>query len=59
MNDLTNNHMYWWRPLDDATLDARGQILFAAGVAQNLDKLHRCGAGFTRLLQLINKPGTR
>ncbi len=30
MNDLTDNDVYWWRPLDDRELDTRGQILFAA-----------------------------
>ena len=30
MNDLTHNDVYWWRPLDDASLDTRGEILFAA-----------------------------
>lgn len=30
MNDLTDNDVYWWRPLDDAVLDTRGEILFAA-----------------------------
>ena len=30
MNDLSNNDVYWWRPLDDAPLDTRGEILFAA-----------------------------
>lgn len=30
MNDLTDTDVYWWRPLDDAELDTRGKILFAA-----------------------------
>ena len=30
MNGLTDNDVYWWRPLDDAELDTRGKILFAA-----------------------------
>ena len=30
MNDLSDNDVYWWRPLDDRVLDTRGQILFAA-----------------------------
>ena len=30
MNDLTDNDVYWWRPLDDSETDTRGQILFAA-----------------------------
>lgn len=30
MNGLTDNDVYWWRPLDDAEPDTRGQILFAA-----------------------------
>jgi len=30
MNDLTDNDVYWWRPLDDTELDTRGKILFAA-----------------------------
>lgn len=30
MNDLTDNDVYWWRPLDDRELDTRDKILFAA-----------------------------
>lgn len=30
MNGLTDNDVYWWRPLDDAEPDTRGRILFAA-----------------------------
>jgi len=30
MNDLNDNDVYWWRPLDDVELDTRGKILFAA-----------------------------
>jgi AcrR family transcriptional regulator len=30
MNGLTDNDVYWWRPLDDAESDTRGKILFAA-----------------------------
>ncbi len=30
MNDLTDNDVYWWRPLDDTELDTRGKILFSA-----------------------------
>jgi len=30
MNNLTDNEVYWWRPLDDTELDTRGKILFAA-----------------------------
>ena len=30
MNDISNSEVYWWRPLDDAELDTRGKILFAA-----------------------------
>jgi TetR/AcrR family transcriptional repressor of nem operon len=30
MNALTDNDVYWWRPLDDVELDTRGKILFAA-----------------------------
>ena len=30
MNGLTDNDVYWWRPLDDSELDTRGRILFAA-----------------------------
>ena len=30
MNNLTDNDVYWWRPLDDRELDTRGKILFAA-----------------------------
>lgn len=30
MNDLTDNDVYWWRPLDDTEFDTRGKILFAA-----------------------------
>jgi len=30
MNNLSNNEVYWWRPLDDIELDTRGEILFAA-----------------------------
>ena len=30
MNDINDNEVYWWRPLDDAELDTRGKILFAA-----------------------------
>ncbi len=30
MNGLTDNDVYWWRPLDDAKPDTREQILFAA-----------------------------
>ncbi len=30
MNDLSDNDVYWWRPLDDRELDTRGKILFAA-----------------------------
>ena len=30
MNDLTDDDVYWWRPLDDAELDTRGKLLFAA-----------------------------
>jgi AcrR family transcriptional regulator len=30
MNDISNNEVYWWRPMDDAELDTRGEILFAA-----------------------------
>jgi len=30
MNHLSDNDVYWWRPLDDTPLDTRGTILFAA-----------------------------
>ncbi len=30
MNDLSDNDVYWWRPLDDAEPDTRAKILFAA-----------------------------
>ncbi len=30
MNDLSDNEVYWWRPLDDTELDTRAKILFAA-----------------------------
>jgi AcrR family transcriptional regulator len=30
MNALTDNDVYWWRPLDDAEPDTRERILFAA-----------------------------
>ncbi len=30
MNGLTDSDVYWWRPLDDAPLDTRDKILFAA-----------------------------
>lgn len=30
MNDLADNEVYWWRPLDDTKLDTRAKILFAA-----------------------------
>jgi TetR/AcrR family transcriptional repressor of nem operon len=30
VNDLTDNDVYWWRPLDDSELDTRGIILYAA-----------------------------
>ncbi len=30
MNALTDNDVYWWRPLDDHELDTREKILFAA-----------------------------
>ena len=30
MNGLTDNDVYWWRPLDDNQPDTRGEILFAA-----------------------------
>ncbi len=30
MNELTDNQVYWWRPLDDAEPDTREKILFAA-----------------------------
>jgi len=30
MNNLTDNDVYWWRPLDDAKSDTRAEILFAA-----------------------------
>ena len=30
MNDISNNEVYWWRPLDDTEPDTRGKILFAA-----------------------------
>ncbi len=30
MKGLTDNDVYWWRPLDDAKPDTREQILFAA-----------------------------
>ena len=30
MEDLQNDDVYWWRPLDGAELDTRGKILFAA-----------------------------
>jgi len=30
MNDLNDDDVYWWRPLDGAELDTRGKILFAA-----------------------------
>ena len=30
MNDISNDEVYWWKPLDDAELDTRGKILFAA-----------------------------
>ena len=30
MNELTDNDVYWWRPLDDTEPDTRGKILFAA-----------------------------
>lgn len=30
MNDLSEDDVYWWRPLDDVELDTRGKILTAA-----------------------------
>ncbi|MFV2032028.1 MAG: TetR family transcriptional regulator C-terminal domain-containing protein [Gammaproteobacteria bacterium] len=30
MNDLSDEDVYWWRPLDDCKLNTRGKILFAA-----------------------------
>ncbi len=30
MNDLTDDDVYWWRPLEEIELDTRGIILFAA-----------------------------
>ena len=30
MNDISNNEVYWWQPLDDTKPDTRGKILFAA-----------------------------
>jgi AcrR family transcriptional regulator len=30
MNDLTDDEVYWWRPLDDSEPDTRERILFAA-----------------------------
>ncbi len=30
MNDLSDNDVYWWRPLDEREPDTRGKILFAA-----------------------------
>ncbi len=30
MNELIDEDVYWWQPLDDAELDTRGKILFAA-----------------------------
>ena len=30
MNGLTDNDVYWWRPLDDSRPDTRERILFAA-----------------------------
>ncbi len=30
MNDISNEEVYWWHPLDDVELDTRGKILFAA-----------------------------
>ncbi len=30
MNGLTDNDVYWWRPLDDSEPDTREKILFAA-----------------------------
>ena len=30
MENLNNDDVYWWRPLDGAKLDTRGKILFAA-----------------------------
>ena len=30
MNEIDENSVYWWRPLDDAELDTRGRILTAA-----------------------------
>ena len=30
MNNLNENDVYWWRPLDDRVLDTRGKILQAA-----------------------------
>jgi TetR/AcrR family transcriptional repressor of nem operon len=30
MNDISNNEVYWWQPLDEAELDTRGKILLAA-----------------------------
>jgi len=30
MNELDDNDVYWWRPLDAAEPDTRGKILFAA-----------------------------
>lgn len=30
MNDLSDNEVYWWHPLDEGELDTRGKILFAA-----------------------------
>ncbi|MCP4490997.1 MAG: TetR/AcrR family transcriptional regulator [Gammaproteobacteria bacterium] len=30
MNSFTDDDVYWWRPLDNAEVDTRGKILFAA-----------------------------
>jgi TetR/AcrR family transcriptional repressor of nem operon len=30
MNDLTDNDVFWWRPLEETKLDTRGELLFAA-----------------------------
>lgn len=49
---MTNNDVYWWRSLDDAELDTRGEILFAA-----YQEIHVNGFQAASLANILGRTG--
>jgi len=52
MNDLTDNDVYWWRPLEEGEPDTRGKILFAA-----YKEIHTNGFQAASLTNILARTG--